>query len=85
MNGKAEYRIIYFADKRYNSKERYIIVMGTWKDAQNMIDNLNSQSESFENVSRYHVIDEWVVQNIKGQLYLKPQYRESIAKRNYWE
>lgn len=79
-----EYRIIYYVDKRYNNVERYIIVPGTWRDAQNMIDYLKSKPDLFENISRYYNVDGWVIQKVNDQLHLKPQYLKSLSKRDYW-
>jgi len=86
MNANTEYRIIYYKDKRYNNVDRYVIVPGTWKDAQKVINYLESRPENFSDVSKYFNIDEWVVMQSTGKkLFLKPQYAKTIARRDYWK
>jgi hypothetical protein len=82
MSQIAEYRIVFYFDKRYK-KDRYVIVKGDYKAALAMIKDLEA-SDFAENVSRYWVVDDLYLMQDDHKRYVFKSHMKDSGLREYW-
>lgn len=82
MIKEGQYRIVYFLDTRTN-KESYVIVKGTYLEANKMRQYLIDKSGYAQNVSDYKTLNNTMVIETLTGVKLKGIY-EAVGQRSFW-